>query len=70
MLVGLKEILKIAEADKNAVGMFNGTGFDSIRAVIEAAEELNRPVIIGHAEVHNVYSVFQPPRLAKRVWTA
>ncbi|MBQ9430147.1 MAG: class II fructose-bisphosphate aldolase [Kiritimatiellae bacterium] len=56
MLVGLKEILKIAEADKNAVGMFNGTGFDSIRAVIEAAEELNRPVIIGHAEVHNVYS--------------
>ena len=43
MLVGLKDILKIAEADKTAVGMFNGTGFDSIRAVIGAAEELNRP---------------------------
>ena len=46
MLVGLKDILKIAEADKTAVGMFNGTGFDSIRAVIGAAEELNRPVIM------------------------
>ena len=56
MLVGLKEILKIAEADKTAVGMFNGTGFDSIRAVIGAAEELNRPVIIAHAEVHNVFN--------------
>ena len=56
MLVGLKEILKIAETDKTAVGMFNGTGFDSIRAVIGAAEELNRPVIIAHAEVHNVFN--------------
>ena len=34
MLVGLKEILRLAEADKTAIGMFNGTGFDSIRAVI------------------------------------
>ena len=56
MLVGLKEILKIAEADRTAVGMFNGTGFDSIRAVVEAAEELNRPVMLAHAEVHNVYN--------------
>ena len=56
MLVGLKEILKIAEQDKNAVGMFNATGFDSLQAVIGAAEELNQPVIIAHAEVHNVYN--------------
>ena len=56
MLVGLKEILQIAEQDKNAVGMFNATGFDSLQAVIGAAEELNRPVIIAHAEVHNVYN--------------
>ena len=53
MLVNLKEILAIAEAEKTAIGMFNATGFDSLRAVIEAAEELNRPVIIAHAEVHN-----------------
>ncbi len=56
MLVNLSEILKIAEADKTAIGMFNATGFDSLRAVIEAAEELNQPVIIAHAEVHNVYN--------------
>ena len=56
MLVNLKEILKIAEADKIAVGMFNATGFDSLQAVISGAEELNKPVIIAHAEVHNVYN--------------
>lgn len=56
MLVNLKEILKIAEQNKNAVGMFNATGFDSLQAVVSAAEELNQPVIIAHAEVHNVYN--------------
>ena len=56
MLVNLKEILKIAEEDKSAIGMFNATGFDSLQAVIGAAEELNKPVIIAHAEVHNVYN--------------
>ncbi len=56
MLVNLKEILAIAEQEKNAVGMFNATGFDSLQAVVSAAEELNRPVIIAHAEVHNVYN--------------
>ena len=56
MLVNLKEILKIAEADKIAVGMFNATGFDSLQAVIGAAEELNQPVIIAHAEVHNKFN--------------
>ena len=56
MLINLKEILKIAEEEKNAVGMFNATGFDSLQAVISAAEELNKPVIIAHAEVHNVYN--------------
>ena len=56
MLVNLKEILKIANEDKTAIGMFNATGFDSLQAVIGAAEELNRPVIIAHADVHNVYN--------------
>lgn len=56
MLINLKEILKIAERDKAAIGMFNATGFDSLQAVIGAAEELERPVIIAHAEVHNVYN--------------
>lgn len=56
MLVNLKEILKIAEQEKKAIGMFNATGFDSLQAIIKAAEELNEPVIIAHAEVHNVYN--------------
>ena len=56
MLVNLKEILEIAEERKCAIGMFNATGFDSLQAVIGAAEELNLPVIIAHAEVHNVYN--------------
>ncbi len=56
MLVNLKEILEIAEKKKIAIGMFNATGFDSLQAVIGAAEELNQPVIIAHAEVHNVYN--------------
>ena len=56
MLVNLKEILKIAEAEGSAIGMFNATGFDSLQAVVKAAEELHRPVIIAHAEVHNVYN--------------
>ena len=56
MLVNLKEILKIAQEEKNAIGMFNATGFDSLQAVVSAAEELNKPVIIAHADVHNVYN--------------
>ena len=56
MLVNLKEILKIAEKEKIAIGSFNATGFDSLQAVIKGAEELNQPVIIAHAEVHNVYN--------------
>ena len=56
MLVNLKEILEIAERENIAIGMFNATGFDSLQAVIAAAEELDQPVIIAHAEVHNVYN--------------
>ena len=56
MLVNLKEILEIAEQDKIAIGSFNATGFDSLQAVIQGAEELNKPVIIAHAEVHNVFN--------------
>lgn len=56
MLVNLKEILAIAEQEGSAIGMFNATGFDSLQAIVGAAEELHRPVIIAHAEVHNVYN--------------
>ena len=52
MLVSLKEILKIAEARKCAIGSFNTPNMASLKAVISAAEELNEPVIIMHAQVH------------------
>ncbi len=52
MLVTLKEILKTAEGKKIAIGSFNTPNFESLAAVIGAAEELNSPVIIMHAQVH------------------
>ena len=52
MLVSLKEILKVAEARKIAIGSFNTPNFESLLAVLEAAEELNEPVIIMHAQLH------------------
>ena len=52
MLVTLREILKIAEAKKIAVGSFNTPNLESAMAVISAAEKLNQPVIIMHAEIH------------------
>lgn len=52
MLVTLKEILKIAEERKIAIGSFNTPNMTNIKAVISAAEELNQPVIIMHAQIH------------------
>lgn len=52
MLVTLKEIMQIAEARKIAIGAFNTPNFESIRAVITAAEDENLPVIIVHAQLH------------------
>ena len=52
MLVSLKEILKIAQARKCAIGSFNTPNMASLRAVIAAAEEMGEPVIIMHAQVH------------------
>ena len=52
MLVNLKNILKIAESKNCAIGSFNTPNFESMRAVIGAAEELGQPVIIMHAQVH------------------
>lgn len=56
MLVNLVDVLKYAEDHNCAIGMFNATGFDSIQAIISAAEEENVPVILAHAEVHNVFN--------------
>lgn len=53
MLVNMKEILNVAEEKQYAIGCINTPNVETIRAVIGAAEELNVPVIIDHAEVHD-----------------
>ncbi|MCI8293978.1 MAG: class II fructose-bisphosphate aldolase [Hespellia sp.] len=52
MLVTMKEVLKDAKERKYAVGAFNVPNLESIQAVIAAAQELQVPVILQHAEVH------------------
>ena len=52
MLINLKEILTIADHDNIAIGAFNTPNLECINAVIDAAERLNVPVIISHAELH------------------
>lgn len=52
MLVTLKNILKIAEAKKFAIGAFNTPNLECLKSVISAAEKLKQPVIIMHAQVH------------------
>lgn len=53
MLVNLKDILAEAEAKGYGIPCINTPNEETLRAVIEAAEELNTPVIIDHAQVHN-----------------
>lgn len=53
MLVNMKEILQHAEQNHYAIGCINTPTVDTVRAVIGAAEELNTPIIIDHAEVHD-----------------
>lgn len=52
MLVNLTEILKAAEEKKCAAGAFNTPDLECLQAVLHAAERLNVPVIIAHAELH------------------
>ena len=53
MLVTLKGLLDEAKTEKKAVGAFNGTTLEAIRGIIQAAEELNCPVILQHAQSHD-----------------
>ena len=52
MLVNLVEILKIAEEKHCAVGAFNTPNLECVTAVLNAAEKLNVPVILSHAQLH------------------
>lgn len=51
MLVNMNEILLPAKEKKYGVGFFNAVNVEMARAIIESAEELRAPVMIGTAEV-------------------
>lgn len=51
MLVNMNEILLEAKKGRYGIGFFNAVNVEMARAVIETAEELNSPVIVGTAEI-------------------
>ena len=53
MIVTLKELLYKDKIEHKAVGAFNGTTLEAIRGIIQAAEELNCPIILQHAQSHD-----------------
>jgi fructose-bisphosphate aldolase class II len=52
MLVGLKEVIAEGKKRNMAIGSFNTPNLECLLAVLDAAEELDVPVIIAHAQCH------------------
>lgn len=52
MIATLNDVMKTAEEKQIAIGSFNTPNLESLQAVIEAAEELELPVIIQFAQCH------------------
>lgn len=52
MLASLKEVMEMADKGGYAIGAFNTPNLENLLAVIHNAEELNVPVIISHAQLH------------------
>lgn len=59
MLVNLNQVLKRAQENHYAVGLFNTTDTDMLQAAVEAAEETRSPIIIGTAEVLLPYGALE-----------
>lgn len=55
MLVNLNTLIKDAEKNNYAVGMFTTPNITTAEAVISAAEELNAPVMIGQAQLYDSF---------------
>lgn len=64
MLVNLNEVLKYAEDNNCAIGSFNTPNFASLKAVLNAAERKNIPVIIMHAQIHEEMGLCQMDEIA------
>ena len=56
MLVGLKEVLAEGKQRGIAIGSFNTPNLECLLAVLDAAEALNVPVIVAHAQCHESVS--------------
>ena len=52
MLAGLKEVVAEGKKRNIAIGSFNTPNLECLLAVLDAAETLNVPVIISHAQCH------------------
>ena len=52
MIVSLNEIMAVAKEKNCAIGAFNTPNLECIHAVLDAAEKLDVPVILSHAELH------------------
>lgn len=52
MLVNMKDMLEDAEQHNYAIGSLNTPNLETLQAVIGAAEELDCPIIINHAQGH------------------
>ena len=52
MLISLNEIMAMAKEKNCAIGAFNTPNLECINAVLDAAEKLDVPVILSHAELH------------------
>ena len=51
MLVNMREMLWEARREQYGIGFFNAVNVEMARAIIETAEEMRAPVIVGTAEV-------------------
>ena len=51
MLVNMNDVLLPAKKGHYGIGFFNAVNVEMARAIIETAEELRAPVMVGTAEV-------------------
>ena len=58
-LATLNDLIKITTKNKNAVGMFNVINYEYAVAMINAAEQVNYPIMLGVPEgfVKNYYKM-------------
>lgn len=54
MLVTLKDVLAHAQKTNTAIAQFNSPNLENVIAAVAAAEKKNVPIILSHAECHEV----------------